>query len=80
MGAHILEIAVMTPPLMPDDYCKPFLPLLHGEQPFKFKDGEALVPQWPGLGLNIDEDAIKHFRVEGLQYNPATYNCYGICP
>ena len=79
MGAHILEIAVMTPPLLPDDYCRPFLPLLHGEQPFKYENGEALVPQWPGLGLNVDEDAVRHFRVEGLQYNPAVYNCYGIC-
>jgi len=80
MGAHILEIAVMTPPLLPDDYCRPFLALLHGEQPFKYENGAALVPQWPGLGLNVDEDALSHFRVEGLQYNPAMYNCYGICP
>jgi L-alanine-DL-glutamate epimerase-like enolase superfamily enzyme len=42
-------------------------PLLHGEQPFKYADGECVVPQLPGLGLNIDEAALKRYRVEGLE-------------
>jgi L-alanine-DL-glutamate epimerase-like enolase superfamily enzyme len=67
MGSLYQEIAVLNPPWLPDDYCKPFLPLLHGEQPFKFADGACTVPQHPGLGLNIDEDALAHYRVEGLQ-------------
>jgi hypothetical protein len=25
------------------------------------------VPQYPGLGLNLDEGALEHYRVEGLQ-------------
>jgi D-galactarolactone cycloisomerase len=67
MGSIYQEIAVLSPPWLPDDYCKPFLPLLHGEQPFHFADGECLVSQRPGLGLNIDEDALEHYQVEGLQ-------------
>jgi L-alanine-DL-glutamate epimerase-like enolase superfamily enzyme len=67
MGSVYQEIAVLSPPWLPDDYCKPFLALLHGEQPFNFSDGACLVPQYPGLGLNIDEGALGHFRVEGLQ-------------
>jgi hypothetical protein len=51
----------------PDDYCAPFLPLLHGKQPFSYENGECVVPQHPGLGLNIDEAALQHYRVEGLE-------------
>ena len=66
MGSVYQEIAVLTPPRLPDDICAPFLPLLHGEQPFKYANGECVVPQAPGLGLNIDEAALAHYRVEGL--------------
>jgi L-alanine-DL-glutamate epimerase-like enolase superfamily enzyme len=67
MGSIYQEIAVLNPPWLPDDYCRAFLPLLHGEQPFKFVNGECVVPQFPGLGLNVDEAALAHYRVEGLQ-------------
>ena len=67
MGSIYQEIAVLAPPWLPEDYCKAFLPLLHGEQPFKFANGECIVPQYPGLGLNVDEAALAHYRVEGLQ-------------
>ena len=67
MGSIYQEIAVLNPPWLPDDYCKPFLPLLHGEQPFTFAHSECVVPQYPGLGLNVDEAALVRYRVEGLQ-------------
>jgi D-galactarolactone cycloisomerase len=67
MGSIYQEIAVLSPPWLPDDYCRAFLPLLHGEQPFKFVNGACVVPQYPGLGLNVDEAALAHYRVEGLQ-------------
>ena len=67
MGSVYQEIAVLNPPWLPDDYCRPFLPLLHGEQPFKFENGACRVPLYPGLRLNIDEKALAHYRVEGLQ-------------
>ena len=67
MGSVYQEIAVLNPPWLPDDYCRPYLPLLHGVQPFQFADGACRVPAYPGLGLNIDEKALAHYRVEGLQ-------------
>jgi len=67
MGSVYQEIAVLTPPYLPDDYCTPFLSLLHGKQPFTYENGECAVPQLPGLGLNIDEAALNHYRVEGLE-------------
>lgn len=66
-GSLYQEIAVLTPPALPDDMCAPFLPLLHGEQPFKYRNGEALLPPGAGLGLNIDEAAINKYRVEGFE-------------
>ena len=67
MGSVYQEIAVLNPPWLPEDYCKPYLPLLYGDQPFKFENGGCRVPPYPGLGLNIDEKALAHYRVDGLQ-------------
>jgi L-alanine-DL-glutamate epimerase-like enolase superfamily enzyme len=67
MGSLIQEIGVLSPPNLPDDVSAPFLPILHGEQPYKWRDGEAIVPQYPGLGLNIDEQAVDKFRVAGFE-------------
>lgn len=67
MGSVYQEIAVLNPPWLPQDYCKPYLPLLYGEQPFTFENGKCRVPPYPGLGLNIDEKALAHYRVDGLQ-------------
>lgn len=67
MGSLFQEIAVLNPPTMPDDLCRPFLALLHGEQPFHYADGACIVPQHPGLGLNIDEAALNRYRVAGLE-------------
>ena len=67
MGSVYQEIAVLNPPWLPEDYCRPYLPLLYGEQPFKFEGGRCRVPPYPGLGLNVDEKALAHYRVEGLQ-------------
>jgi|694.fasta_scaffold64398_4 L-alanine-DL-glutamate epimerase-like enolase superfamily enzyme len=67
MGSVYQEVAVLNPPWLPQDYCKPYLPLFYGEQPFTFEDGACRVPPYPGLGLNIDEKALAHYRVDGLQ-------------
>jgi L-alanine-DL-glutamate epimerase-like enolase superfamily enzyme len=33
----------------------------------QFKDGQDLVPQAPGLGLNVDEKALARYRVDDPQ-------------
>lgn len=67
MGSLYQEIAVLSPPMLPNDVIAPFLPILHGEQPFTFMDGDLLLPALPGLGLRVDERALAHFRVEGIE-------------
>jgi muconate cycloisomerase len=31
-------------------------------EPFKYEDGELLVPTGPGLGIEIDEEKVRHYR------------------
>jgi len=64
MGSMYQEIGVLNPPLMPNDRVTPAMPILNSE-PFAFKDGELLIPQGPGLGLDLNEEALNKFRVEG---------------
>ena len=64
MGSMYQEIGVLTPPQLPNDRITPLMPILNS-QPFVFKDGELLIPQGPGLGLDLNEEAINRFRVEG---------------
>jgi len=67
MGSVYQEVGTFQPDTLPSDVNAPYLPILHGEQPFPFENGDALVPQYPGLGLNVDERALDKFRVAGFE-------------
>jgi L-alanine-DL-glutamate epimerase-like enolase superfamily enzyme len=67
MGSVYQEVGTFQPDTLPSDVNAPYLPILHGEQPFSFQGGEAMVPQYPGLGLNVDEKAVERFRVAGFE-------------
>jgi len=67
MGSVYQEVGTFQPDTLPSDVNAPYLPILHGEQPFRFENGEAVVPQFPGLGLNVDEKALEKFRVAGFE-------------
>jgi D-galactarolactone cycloisomerase len=64
MGSMYQEIGVLTPPQLPNDRITPIMPILNSA-PFVFEEGELLVPQGPGLGLDLNEEAINRFRIEG---------------
>jgi muconate cycloisomerase len=32
--------------------------------PFEFRDGRLLVPEGPGLGVDVDEDKLRHYAVK----------------
>jgi D-galactarolactone cycloisomerase len=57
LGSMYQEIGVLTPPQLPNDRVTPAMPILNSN-PFVFRDGELLIPQSPGLGLDLNEDAI----------------------
>ena len=67
MGAVIQEIGVLEPGRFPWDVWDAYRPILHGETPFPFRDGAAVVPQHPGLGLAVDEKALEKYRVAGFE-------------
>ncbi|MBA2589518.1 MAG: hypothetical protein H0U98_12945 [Alphaproteobacteria bacterium] len=67
MGSLIQEIGVLEPSAFPWDVWDAYRPILHGETPFLFQDGAIKVPQYPGLGLNVDEKALQKYRVPGFE-------------
>jgi L-alanine-DL-glutamate epimerase-like enolase superfamily enzyme len=66
MGSMYQEIGVLTPPILPDDVAVPALKVLNSKHLYTFKNGEIEVPQHPGLGLDINEEAVNRYRVEGF--------------
>jgi L-alanine-DL-glutamate epimerase-like enolase superfamily enzyme len=48
-------------PNLPDEQWAPGLKLLKAP-PWRIEAGHILLPDLPGLGLDIDEDAIKEYR------------------
>jgi D-galactarolactone cycloisomerase len=64
LGSMYQEVGVLTPPQLPEDRISPAMPILNSK-PFALKDGQMEVPQNPGLGLDLNEEAIDHYRVVG---------------
>ncbi len=67
MGSLIQEIGVLEPGAFPWDVWDAYRPIFHGASPFSFQDGAIVVPQHPGLGLNVDEKALEKYRVPGFE-------------
>jgi L-alanine-DL-glutamate epimerase-like enolase superfamily enzyme len=67
MGSLIQEIGVLEPGALPPDVWDAYRPIFHGETPFTFQDGAIRVPQYSGLGLNVDEKALQKYRVAGFE-------------
>lgn len=57
------EIALVRPPLLPQQMWEPGLKLLKTPTMFSIHDGFIDIPQGPGLGLDINEDALKEYQV-----------------
>ncbi len=64
LGVEWQEIVYVVPPLMPEEMFTPAVELLEDDYLYRFEDGMIDVPQGPGLGLRIDEDAMERYRVE----------------
>jgi D-galactarolactone cycloisomerase len=62
-GSEWQELALVTPPLLPEQQWSPGLKVLRSPSVFAVEDGMILAPEFPGLGLALDEDAIERFRV-----------------
>jgi L-alanine-DL-glutamate epimerase-like enolase superfamily enzyme len=62
-GAPLEELALATPPLLPQEQWAPALKILKSKELYTFKNAEIQVPQGPGLGLDINEEALERYKV-----------------
>ena len=63
IGAEWQELVFIRPPLLPEEVWSPGLQVLNTRTMYAFHDGEIQVPDLPGLGLDINEEAVQKFRV-----------------
>lgn len=49
-------------PTLPDEEWKPGLVLMRNKQAFKIENGYVHLPEFPGLGLDVSEEALKEYR------------------
>ncbi len=64
IGAEWQEVALITPPLLPEEQWAPGLKVLRTSQMFRIEDGHILAPDLPGIGLDVNPDALKEFRIQ----------------
>ena len=64
IGAPWQELALITPPLLPEEQWAPGLKVLKSKQMFSFENGQIVAPPYPGIGLDIDEEALVRYRVK----------------
>ena len=64
IGSDWQELVFVTPPLLPDDLLSPGLQVLKTKTMYRFEDGNVHLPDLPGLGLDVDEEALEKFRIK----------------
>ena len=60
------EVVYVVPPGLPDDLWWPAVELVQGDRLYSIADGMIEVPTLPGLGLDVDDDAVARHRVESF--------------
>lgn len=63
IGAEWQELGLIIPPLLPEEEWSPALKVLNSKTVFEVSGGYLHVPQGPGLGLDVNEEAIEQYRV-----------------
>jgi L-alanine-DL-glutamate epimerase-like enolase superfamily enzyme len=66
-GAMYQEIAVLRASLLPEEVDAPALKVLNSKELYVYRDGAIEVPQGPGLGLDINEEALARYRVSAAK-------------
>ena len=65
INAEWQEFVFIRPPLMPEEVWSPGLEVLKTKEMYRLADGRIHVPELPGIGLDVDEEALERFRVAG---------------
>jgi L-alanine-DL-glutamate epimerase-like enolase superfamily enzyme len=61
-GSEWQELALVAPPLLPAEQWAPGLKVLKSKEVFTIQDGMILAPDHPGIGLDVDEEAVERYR------------------
>ncbi len=63
IGSEWQEVALITPPLLPEEQWAPGLKVLKSGKFIAIRNGELQAPELAGIGLDVDEEALRKFRV-----------------
>jgi L-alanine-DL-glutamate epimerase-like enolase superfamily enzyme len=61
-SCRVMEVALVFPPLTPEEMWEPVNKILKNPPLFKMKDGFIELPDKPGLGVELDEKAMEALR------------------
>jgi D-galactarolactone cycloisomerase len=65
IGAPWQEVALIQPPLLPAAQWAPGLKVLKQNEMFHIENGEIVASELPGIGLDVNAEALREFRVTG---------------
>jgi D-galactarolactone cycloisomerase len=60
----ILEVALTNPPLLPWEQWEHCLALVNQDVLFEVQDGSFVIPDRPGIGLDVNDKAIEKYRIK----------------
>ncbi len=64
-SCRMMEVALIFPPLTPEEMYAPLYRILSSDSLFKFQDGKILLPTTPGLGVDINEVELSKCTIIG---------------
>jgi D-galactarolactone cycloisomerase len=72
---RLLEVAMITPPFRPEEQWQPLRKLVNTQDLFEVRGDMVKVPTLPGLGVDVNEDAVLEYRVPpSTPRRPDAYN------
>ncbi len=66
IGATWQEVALVTPPMIPQQQWAPGLKVLRSQEMYRIEDGDLVASDLPGLGLDIVPEALAEYRSRDL--------------
>jgi D-galactarolactone cycloisomerase len=61
-SCRLMEICIVWPPLTPEEMWEPVNRILKSPPLFELKDGFIELPNGPGLGIELDDEAVESLR------------------
>jgi L-alanine-DL-glutamate epimerase-like enolase superfamily enzyme len=63
IGSEWQEVALVTPPLLPQQQWAPGLKVLRTKEMYRVENGDIFAPELPGIGLDVIPEALREYRV-----------------